>query len=86
MTLTKNTLRFYLRNRFLVVAPFFMWWIGFCSKFTACEELWALLFFPAVAGYMLLGVYVTDNPNSSEYLFFKKWIGYLKADEDGGED
>ena len=35
---------------------------------------------------MLLGAYVTNNPNSSEYLFFKKWIGSLKADEDDDED
>lgn len=82
MTLTKNTLRFYLRNRIFIACPIFMIWMDFCSHFTGDKALWCILFLPALAIFFLLGAYVTENPNSSEYLFFIKWLNFVGRPND----
>lgn len=79
---TKNTLRFWLCNRVIWLAlTFFALMCTFCSGYD--RELNLIFFFILFCLYCLAGAYITDNPNSCEYLAFKKFMDYMdRPDED----
>ena len=78
---TKNALRFWLCNRINWLAlTFFILLITFCSGY---DRMLNLIFFFIIFGLACLAVtYITDNPNSCEYLAFKKLTGYMDNPEE----
>ena len=77
MTLTKNTLRFWLLNRLVWLSVALLMWMQFCSHFTSFKELWALMFCGGCGILVLAMVYVTEHPASTEWLMMRKWMCLL---------
>ena len=76
-----NTLRFWLKNRFMWTAVlFFAWLMIFCSGYD--RELNLIFFFIGFCVYCLAGAYLTDNPNSAERLTIQKFMNALANDEE----
>lgn len=74
----KNTIRYYASNRVVWLSTITL--ALFLTIFGNDREFNLIIFFVIFCLYCLAGAYITDNPNASERLMFRKYINYLKSD------